>query len=51
MLGLPLPSALGVYVDCSKAEADLGFRNRTYLDGLRETLQADLAYRAVGIRW
>lgn len=51
VLGLPLPTALGVYVDCSKAEADLGCRNRTYLGGLRETLQADLDYRAAGIRW
>ncbi len=51
VLGLPVPAAIGIHVDCSKAQAELGFANHAYVDGLRETLAADAAYRASGMRW
>jgi nucleoside-diphosphate-sugar epimerase len=43
---VPIPTGTGFYVDCSKAEREIGFVNRAYVDGLREVLAADRAYRA-----
>jgi nucleoside-diphosphate-sugar epimerase len=43
---VPIPTGTGLYVDCSRAEREIGFVNRTYVDGLREVLAADRAYRA-----
>jgi nucleoside-diphosphate-sugar epimerase len=49
VLGLPWPSAFGVHIDCTRAQNEIDFHNRSYLDGLRETFQADADYRAAGI--
>jgi nucleoside-diphosphate-sugar epimerase len=48
-LVLPLPMGTGLYVDCSRAERELGFVHRPLVDGMRETLEADARYRAAGI--
>lgn len=34
----PVPLPTGVRIDCGAAERDIGFSNRAYLDGLRDTL-------------
>lgn len=44
----PLPVGTGMYVDCSKAEREIGFKNRPFEDGLRETFAADEHYRLAG---
>ncbi len=48
-LVLPIPLGIGMHVDCSRAERELGFSNRSYVDGLRETFEADARYRAEGV--
>ena len=44
---IPIPLPTGVVIDCSRAEHDLGFSNRSYADGIREALDADRNYRAM----
>jgi nucleoside-diphosphate-sugar epimerase len=46
---VPIPAGPGVCVDCGKAEREIGFVNRTYADGLRETFGADEDYRRQGV--
>jgi dihydroflavonol-4-reductase len=45
-LVLPLPLPIGMTIDCSAAERDLGFRNVAYVDGLRQSFADDAHYRA-----
>jgi dihydroflavonol-4-reductase len=49
MIPVPLPIFNGIYVDCSRAEAELGFRNRPLADGFREIIKADEQYREMGV--
>jgi nucleoside-diphosphate-sugar epimerase len=44
-LVVPLPLGTGMYVDCSKAEREIGFRNTPFEEGLRATFEADAQYR------
>lgn len=46
---VPIPTGLGMYVDCSKAERELGFRTRPFVQGLRETFEDDARYREAGV--
>jgi nucleoside-diphosphate-sugar epimerase len=46
----PLPlGGLGMYVDCSRAEREIGFAPRPFVDGMRETIADDRKYRAAGV--
>jgi nucleoside-diphosphate-sugar epimerase len=45
---VPLPLGTGVYVDCSRAEREIGFANKPYVDGLREVFTADAQYKRDG---
>jgi len=38
---IPVPVWNGIYVDCGKAEKELGFRNKPLVDGFREILEED----------
>ena len=42
-LFLPIPLPLHFKVDNSRAEAEIGFRNRSFVEGLREVLQEEQA--------
>lgn len=42
---IPIPTGTGVYVDCSKAQSELGFKNRPYVEGLRLTFEEDRRHR------
>lgn len=42
---IPIPLNTGVHVDCSKAEREIGFKNTPFVQGLRETFEADLQYK------
>jgi len=44
---LPVPLPTGVRIDCSAAERDLGFRNKSYVDGITECLDSDAKYAAM----
>lgn len=46
---LPLPLGSGFRVDTSLAEHEIAFSNRTYEAGLKETFEAEAAYRAAGV--
>lgn len=46
-LVVPLPLPTGVRIDCSAAERDLGFHNKSYVDGIKECLTADANYAAM----
>jgi dihydroflavonol-4-reductase len=46
---LPLPTGLGMYVDCSRAEREIDFVQRPFVDSLREMFEADAKYRAAGV--
>ncbi len=46
-LVLPVPMPTGVRIDCSGAERDLGFQNRSYVEGITECLEADAQYKAM----
>jgi nucleoside-diphosphate-sugar epimerase len=46
-LVVPLPLPTGVRIDCSGAERDLGFRNKAYVDGIRECTESDARYAAM----
>jgi nucleoside-diphosphate-sugar epimerase len=46
---VPIPTGLGMYVDCSRAEQEIGFTQRPFVETLRETLEADARYRAAGV--
>lgn len=43
---VPLPFGTGLFADCSAAERDLGFRNRPFVEGLRETFAEEARHRA-----
>lgn len=43
---VPLPLPLGMQIDCSAAERDLGFRNVSYEEGLRASFADEASYRA-----
>lgn len=38
---IPIPARSGVFVNCRKAESELGFRSRSLAAGLREILQSE----------
>jgi nucleoside-diphosphate-sugar epimerase len=44
-LVFPLPLPIGMRIDCSAAERDLGFHNVAYADGLRESFADEARYR------
>jgi dihydroflavonol-4-reductase len=44
-----LPMFNGIFVDCSKAEAELGFRNRPLMEGFRSIIDEDRRYSEMGI--
>ncbi|HET6332540.1 MAG TPA: NAD-dependent epimerase/dehydratase family protein [Polyangiales bacterium] len=46
---LPLPLGQGFRVDTSLAEREIEFSNRSYEAGLKETFEAEAAYRAAGL--
>lgn len=46
---LSIPLNLGFHVDTSLAEREIGFRNRSYEDGLREMFEAERSYREAGV--
>lgn len=48
IVGLPLGQ--GFRVDTSLAEKEIGFSNHTYEAGLKETFDAEAAYRAQGLQ-
>ncbi|HLK37414.1 MAG TPA: NAD-dependent epimerase/dehydratase family protein [Polyangiaceae bacterium] len=43
---VPIPVGTGIHSDSSRAAREIGFANRSYVDGLRETFAADRAERA-----
>lgn len=43
---IPIPTGTGLYVDCSNAESELGFKNRTYVEGLRLIFEEDRRHRS-----
>jgi len=45
---VPIPMGTGVRVDCSKAEREIGFKNTPFVQGLRETFEADARYKQLG---
>lgn len=45
---LRLPAPAGIHVDCGQAERDLGFHNRSYVDGIAECLESDARHAALG---
>jgi nucleoside-diphosphate-sugar epimerase len=47
---LPIPLGAGFRVDTSLAEREIGFKNRSYEAGLRETFEADERFRAADVR-
>lgn len=42
---IPIPIGTGVHVDCSKAEREIGFSNTPFVQGLRETFEADVQFK------
>lgn len=38
---VPVPLPTGVRIDCQRAEQELGFSNRSYVDGIAECLESD----------
>ncbi|MFT3925495.1 MAG: SDR family NAD(P)-dependent oxidoreductase [Myxococcales bacterium] len=44
-LMIPIPVGFGVQVDCSKAEREIGFKNTPFVQGLRETFEADAQHK------
>jgi nucleoside-diphosphate-sugar epimerase len=46
---LPLPLGEGFRVDTSLAEREIAFQNRSYEAGLKETFDAEAAFRASGV--
>jgi nucleoside-diphosphate-sugar epimerase len=42
---VPIPIGGGFRIDTSRAEREIGFKNRSYLDGLRDTFEADRRHR------
>jgi nucleoside-diphosphate-sugar epimerase len=45
-LVFPVPLPIGMRIDCSAAERELGFRNVSYADGLRASFADEARYRA-----
>lgn len=45
---VPIPIGLGVEVDCSRAEREIGFHNTPFAEGLRETFESDARYARDG---
>jgi dihydroflavonol-4-reductase len=48
-LVIPIPTGLGMYVDCSRAEREIDFVQRSFVENLREMFEADARYRAEGV--
>jgi nucleoside-diphosphate-sugar epimerase len=46
-LVVPLPLPTGVRIDCTAAERELGFHNKSYVDGLHECFESDAKYAAM----
>jgi hypothetical protein len=46
---LPIPLGAGFRIDTSLAEREIGFKNRSYEEGLRETFEDERRFAEAGV--